>query len=881
MSMMKLIHSSVLPDELGAAATLVEDPARFVKRAAEARAIFDYEALKPDKDHVGIHVVALGDDAYPMNRNGDIFAKDACVKYHNTFVKFGKVFRHHMHDSADKAIGDIKASAYNDPMHRIELFIHAHKDKAAPELQKLASDGEAPFSMSARVPGDRCFIAGTPVLTPKGVVPIEKLNVGDLVVTHTGAVKPVTEFHRNKYSGRLATVKAANVPPISMTANHPSLFIPGEALRSCAGRRYTFDHPAGTVARYFNRDLGPILPRIAQAPAEQLRPGDYLFNPAISCTSDWGRLRGVFRLRVEDSGGGLSADAAYLCGSYAGDGSITKCRRGRKRRGAHYVTGIEWSCNETGSNLVKLLLALNAETDAKPGVSYSAKKHSCKLWISDRKLAAVVHACCGEYSDDKHIDLSYLSTQESRLSFLGGLIDTDGSCDADSGGNIRITVTSDRLAYDAWQLCLMSGLSAALRQEDKSSDTKGFKRNKPYIWVIHVAASAAHALLEYSTKLGGVYSPGKPCSTPLFYDSRWLTPIDSVAFEDVSDLDVYNITVADDETYVAGGLATHNCTRCNTFRKSAKDPNQCDHVKYALGRVEEDGKRNGVYNDDPKFFDISFVIKPADRIAWSLKTAGDNDITKIASTALAEMEGMRLDPAVMLDSSRALAKFELARKIAGYEDLYAKMAEAGPQTPFEREVWELRKCAATRAIPDILIEEMRGHDPHDMLYALAREKIIMDPVSYVKYAMGTDMGTLAPHIADIQKACAGSVSELARSGELYEACNESIYDVTDFLKFGDYGRGLAEKCAATAAEYGSLGLDMARHRTVLNTIDQVPVETLTRKTAEKNDSSLAKCVARKYVAYKLAAADAMQALDRSINEHHFALMAARNVVKAN
>ena len=156
--LVKLIESGSYNTTVGVGADLVEDPHLMRKSAAT---IFDcgYDELKPDKDHVGIHVVALGDfEHYGNNRNGDAFTKKSCVNYHHTFVKHGHVFRHHRNTDPEKSIGDIVKSAYNEPMGRIELFIHAHKDKASDELQKLASDGEIPFSMACRVENDRCSI---------------------------------------------------------------------------------------------------------------------------------------------------------------------------------------------------------------------------------------------------------------------------------------------------------------------------------------------------------------------------------------------------------------------------------------------------------------------------------------------------------------------------------------------------------------------------------------------------------------------------------------------------------------------------------------------------------------------------------------------------
>ena len=162
MSMTKLLYSDSYDSTVGVGMELFEDAGALRKSAAS---VFggDVSELKPDKDHVGIHVVALGDsEHYGSNRNADLFSKAACEKYHDTFVKFGKVYRHHRNKDSEKNLGDIVKSAYNSRMGRIELFVHAHRERAADELKKLASDGEIPFSMSCKVAFDICSVCRSP-----------------------------------------------------------------------------------------------------------------------------------------------------------------------------------------------------------------------------------------------------------------------------------------------------------------------------------------------------------------------------------------------------------------------------------------------------------------------------------------------------------------------------------------------------------------------------------------------------------------------------------------------------------------------------------------------------------------------------------------------
>lgn len=160
--MIKLIQSTQFSPEIGVGMEIV-DSGDLVKSAEkkQTETIFgkSYDELKPDKKHVGIHVVALGDEEhYGPNRNMDAMPADSLRKYHDTFVTHGHVFRHHRNKDPKKSIGNIVASAYNEPMGRVELFIHADRDKAAPELERLERDGEIPFSMALNENWDECSV---------------------------------------------------------------------------------------------------------------------------------------------------------------------------------------------------------------------------------------------------------------------------------------------------------------------------------------------------------------------------------------------------------------------------------------------------------------------------------------------------------------------------------------------------------------------------------------------------------------------------------------------------------------------------------------------------------------------------------------------------
>jgi hypothetical protein len=63
------------------------------------------------------------------------------------------------------------------------------------------------------------------------------------------------------------------------------------------------------------------------------------------------------------------------------------------------------------------------------------------------------------------------------------------------------------------------------------------------------------------------------------------------------------------------------CARCGNEAPTRAD--YCDHVKFAMNVVDENGFKDYVHNPSPDFFDISRVFRPADRIGYTLKKVAD------------------------------------------------------------------------------------------------------------------------------------------------------------------------------------------------------------------------------------------------------------------
>jgi len=164
--MVKLVYNDINDALLKAASgqlSFLFETMRDIRKSASSSA-FSAKLINdnlPDQDHFGVHLIAMGaGEWWDKNRNGDWFPEEMLKRSHHTFVTNGHFFREHNNRDPKKAIGIVKASAYNDDMHRVELIIHGDKRKAEPEYERAKAGKVSAYSMSVSVPYDVCSCCG-------------------------------------------------------------------------------------------------------------------------------------------------------------------------------------------------------------------------------------------------------------------------------------------------------------------------------------------------------------------------------------------------------------------------------------------------------------------------------------------------------------------------------------------------------------------------------------------------------------------------------------------------------------------------------------------------------------------------------------------------
>jgi hypothetical protein len=151
------------------------DKSDLIKRAG-AEFVSKLANIKLAKDEVPVHLIAIGaTEDYGPNRNGDGFKRACCEKYPDPFVKFARFYRDHLNKNPAKSYGLVKASAYHEPMRRIELLAALNSTKEAAdrngglvadkELEKLARGDDIGVSMACTIGYDVCSGCGNKAKT--------------------------------------------------------------------------------------------------------------------------------------------------------------------------------------------------------------------------------------------------------------------------------------------------------------------------------------------------------------------------------------------------------------------------------------------------------------------------------------------------------------------------------------------------------------------------------------------------------------------------------------------------------------------------------------------------------------------------------------------
>ncbi len=349
-----------------------------------------------------------------------------------------------------------------------------------------------------------CFTAGTPVITARGVLPIEQVGIGDQVLTHKGRWRIVTG--RMSREARVITdgqVTATPDHPFWVRRKLPAMYGPSRAKGG--GRQLPFG-----------------LALADWVPASETA-GSYLGIPAKAAPLAVPPLAGIVKTTA----------FWYMVGRWLGDGwTRIEDTSGHN----HFDTIICCARGESGD-----LAAWLAETGLK--WRRSEERTVTRFTLSDTHLCRWLEECFGRYAHGKTLPGWIFGAPEGvRQSLLNGYLDADGSRQATASPSLisNVPTVSRGLAVGIRVLATTLGYTTTLTRNRRAGQSviEGRTVTQRDSWTVVIRKDDGRF-----TRFDGTH--------------RWVKQRRS--WQDAGVQVVYDIIVDEDHSFTAHGFAVHNC----------------------------------------------------------------------------------------------------------------------------------------------------------------------------------------------------------------------------------------------------------------------------------------------------------------------------------
>ncbi len=392
-----------------------------------------------------------------------------------------------------------------------------------------------------------CFSKGTEIVTETGTKPIEEVVVGDKVLTHSGVYRKVYHTQVRPHTGKLYKLKyyGDTSTEIQATNEHPFLAV------------------KKIVSEYKNDTWIPEWIK-----AEDLNKGDYLAIPIDRNTATKDEREFFVRERKGGKtihGMKIKTDADFfrLIGYYLSEGSMTGAS------GDNYLT---FTFNKDEKEYVMDVALLLERYFGKAPIVQKEYKNGISVVLCSTFAARLFKNLFGKGAANKKLpEWAMHETQEKQKELVKGYWRGDGSVsneNYDYGAKrmFRINTISKVLAKQIRDMLLRLDVFASINRQKRSGNRKtmycvyiGGENIQKFANVIefvekHVASKNGMATLVSVKQIKTTSSFTKIVGDYAF------VPIKVVVSEEAENLPVYNFSVEVDESYVAGGVAVHNCT---------------------------------------------------------------------------------------------------------------------------------------------------------------------------------------------------------------------------------------------------------------------------------------------------------------------------------
>src|SRR3989344_1701030 len=373
-----------------------------------------------------------------------------------------------------------------------------------------------------------CFLAGAQVLTSSGEKPIEEVRIGDQVLTHKGRYRKVNKLFKRPYSKKVFTIKyyGDSQAELQVTGEHPLL----------VSKRQK--------SEYRNTSF-----KLQWVRADQVRKDDYLVYPIFQDKTGSGSDLPAVNLTIPIGHGrhsptyhtlsfDLDPDFYRLVGYFLSEGHVDK---------EHYLS---FTFNEKEQPLVQDVKSLIKRYFSKDPIIGKIRNHGQILTLCSTLAARFFAREFGSTNRTKRIPLWMLNSSPEKLAQLvNGMWSGDGSFDPQA----------NLFRYSSVTRSLIHGFRDALLRLGITCSINSQRRLMPKQMMHNVIISRT-CNRQFGSIVGKTVPNGRKEGSPFHLDANYLyVPIKSVHIKE-KNTTVYNFGVTEDESYVAEGVVSHNCT---------------------------------------------------------------------------------------------------------------------------------------------------------------------------------------------------------------------------------------------------------------------------------------------------------------------------------
>lgn len=345
-----------------------------------------------------------------------------------------------------------------------------------------------------------CFKAGTLITTPDGFKPIEEIQVGDKVISGNGNVKSVEKINK-RYTDDTIEIKAAGMRPIYTTSEHP--FLVRNFHRS--GNNLIYDEPEWKKASEIKKS-----DRIA------------LF------VNKFGNIH-------------INENVAYVAGRYLGDGMRADITEGNQATVGYLLRCSRKESEELEGKLSSACIRYHKDKVSQTTQQYLIYETGHDADDNNELLASIISK-----SGEEALNSIFNWDKESIYAFLCGYFDAVGSYSR-KRETAKFAIADEKTAQNISSLMLMFGKKMSWcvkNNSSKDAQKDGMKARNVYE-LSCLTREPKRRYYEFDEDNGIMWVNVKSVNS------------------DIDGYEVYNMSVADDHTFIANGVIVHNCSAYN------------------------------------------------------------------------------------------------------------------------------------------------------------------------------------------------------------------------------------------------------------------------------------------------------------------------------